>query len=476
MSVIKIKNPRTGDHDYEIMPPSEKELKAVAGRLREAQPAWHAMGPEKRGAVLLKFADAIARHREELVACLANDTGRHFISAIEVDGSIGAIKRWAAAARGLIEGAKETGQSAAMPHLAFKTNVRPYALVGCISPWNFPLTLSLIDAIPALMAGCAVLLKPSEVTSRFAAPLQGALTEVPELEAVFDIVLGGGETGAQLVTSVDAVCFTGSVATGRKVGAAAAAAFIPAFLELGGKDPAIVLPSADIDRATTALLRGSIANTGQACQSIERIYVHADIADAFEAQLVEKANAVTLNTQDMSHGQIGPFIFDQQAEIVEAQIEDAKAKGARVLAGGALEDHGGKWLRPTVLADVTPDMALMTQETFGPVLPLTRFDDLEAAISMANESAYGLSAAVFAGTAEEAQEVAARLDVGAVSINDASLTSMMHEAEKNSFKLSGLGASRMGASGLTRFLRKQAILINEGAVTPIAAFDEANAG
>ncbi|MEM7570689.1 MAG: aldehyde dehydrogenase family protein, partial [Pseudomonadota bacterium] len=383
MGVIKVKNPRTGAYDYEIMPPNEKELNAIAGRLRKAQPAWEAQGPEARGAVLLKFAEALANNRDDLIACLTQDTGRHFISMVEVDGAIGAIKRWAAAAPALMESAKDTGHSTAMPHLAFKTNLRAYGLVGCISPWNFPLTLSLIDAVPALMAGCAVLLKPSEVTSRFAAPLQGALTEVPELEAVFDIVLGAGETGAQLVNAVDAICFTGSVATGRKVGAAAADAFIPAFLELGGKDPAIVLPSADLERAATALLRGSIANTGQACQSIERIYVHASIADAFEALLVEKAGAVTLNAENMSQGQLGPFIFEQQACIVESQIEDAKSKGARVLAGGAIEDHGGKWLKPTVLADVTQDMAVMTQETFGPVLPLTRFDDVGEAVAAA---------------------------------------------------------------------------------------------
>lgn len=475
MGIIKIKNPRTGAHDYEIMPPSAKEVSAIASRLRRAQPRWEAMGVDARAQVLLSFADKLAGYREELISCLAQDTGRHFISIVEVDGAIGAIRRWAKSAPALIESMKDEGQSMAMPHLKFKTNVRPYPLVGCISPWNFPLTLSLIDAVPALMAGCAVLLKPSEVTSRFAAPLQGALAEVAELEAVFDIILGAGETGAELVSSVDAVCFTGSVATGKKVGAAAAEAFIPAFLELGGKDPAIVLPSADIDRATTALLRGSIANTGQACQSIERIYVHNDIADAFEAMLVDKANAVTLNSQDMAHGQLGPFIFEEQAHIVRAQIEDAVSKGARVLAGGTVEDHGGAWLRPTVLADVTTDMDVMTQETFGPVLPLMRFEDVEAAVAMANESDYGLSGAVFAGTAEEAEAVAQRMDVGAVSINDASLTSMMHEAEKNSFKLSGLGASRMGASGLTRFLRKQAILINTGSVAPMAAFDEANA-
>lgn len=473
MSILKIKNPRTGQHDYEIMPPEPKEIASIARRLRKAQPAWNAMGVGARGKALMKFGEAIKRHREDMIACLANDTGRHRISMVEVDGSIGSIARWVATAPKLLKG--EEGKSSTIPNLHYKTNLKPYELVGCISPWNFPLTLSLIDAIPALMAGCAVLLKPSEVTSRFAAPLQAALSEVPEVEAVFDIVLGGGETGAALINTVDAICFTGSVATGRKVAASAAENFIPAFLELGGKDPAIVLESADVDRAATALLRGSVVNTGQACQSIERIYVASSIADEFEAKLVEQAKAVTLNAQDMMHGQIGPFIFDKQADIVASQIADAKAKGAKVLAGGEIEDHGGKWLRPTVLADVTTEMDVITEETFGPVLPLTRFDTVEEAVSHANDSKYGLSAAVFAGTVEEAEGVASQMDVGAVSINDASLTSMMFEAEKNSFKLSGMGGSRMGNSGFSRFLRKQAILINDGGVMPIAAMDEAGA-
>lgn len=473
MSIIRVANPRTGDYDYEIMPPSAKEVTSIAGRLRRAQPGWNAMGPQKRGAVLTKFAAALERNREDLVACLTQDTGRHLISKVEVDGTLGMIHRWVKTAPGLLSG--DAGVSSTMPHLRYKTNLKPYRLVGAISPWNFPLTLSLIDAIPALMAGCAVLLKPSEITSRFAAPLQAALIEVPELEAVFDIVLGGGETGADLVKTVDAVCFTGSVATGRKVGVAAAEHFIPAFLELGGKDPAIVLESADVDRAATALLRGSIANTGQACQSIERIYVAKPIAAEFLAKLTEQAKAVTLNAPDLQQGQIGPFIFGKQADIVEAQLEDAKSKGAKVLAGGAIENHGGKWLRPTVLTDVTHEMDVMTEETFGPVLPVIVFETVDEAVALANDSKYGLSAAVFAGTVEEVEVVAGQLDVGAVSINDASLTSMMYEAEKNSFKLSGLGASRMGASGLTRFLRKQALLINEGGVAPIIAFDESNA-
>jgi len=473
MSIIQIKNPRTGDYDYEIMPPEPNEIAAIARRLRKAQPAWDAMGVHKRGEALLKFADALERQSDDLIACLSNDTGRYHISVVEVKSTIGMIKRWAGTAPGLLVG--EEGQSAVIPGLRYKTNLKPYELVGAISPWNFPLTLSLIDAIPALMAGCAVLLKPSEVTSRFAAPLQAALTEVPEVEAVFDIILGGGETGAQLISNVDAVCFTGSVATGKKVAASAADHFIPAFLELGGKDPAIVLASADVDRAVTALLRGSTVNTGQACQSIERIYVASSLADAFETKLAEAAKAVTLNTDGMTSGQLGPFIFDKQAAIVEHQIHEATTKGAKILAGGQIEDHGGKWLKPTVLTGVTADMDIIAEETFGPVLPLTRFDTVEEAVALANDSKFGLSGAVFAGTVEEAEAVAAQLHVGAVSINDASLTSMMYEAEKNSFKLSGLGASRMGQSGLTRFLRKQAILINDGPVAPIAAFDESNA-
>jgi acyl-CoA reductase-like NAD-dependent aldehyde dehydrogenase len=348
--------------------------------------------------------------------------------------------------------------------------------VGVISPWNFPLTLSLIDAIPALLAGCAVLVKPSEVTPRFVVPLAGSIAAVPELAAVLDFVAGDGRTGAELVRLVDAVCFTGSVRTGRLVARAAADRFVPAFLELGGKDPVIVTGSADLELATDVVLRASVLNSGQACQSLERVYVQDTIYEPFVRRLVEKASAVPITHPDPHAGVIGPMIFHDQADVIAAQLDDAVHRGARVLCGGRVEIHdGGRWVRPTVVVDVDHGMKLMTEETFGPVMPVMKFRTLDEAVALANDGIYGLSAAVIAGTLEEAEAIAGRLEAGAVSLNDGSLTAAMHEAEKHSFKCSGLGGSRMGPAGLTRFLRKKAIIRQTGRPATIAAFDESNA-
>ena len=468
---MKIRNPRTGAFDYEIAPHDAAAIAELAASLRARQAEWATRSADERGEMLRALGAAISRHREAIAAALTVDTGRRAISAIEVDGTIRVLDRWAALAPGLIAAAQGVPRASATPGIAVSTRLAPYALVGVISPWNFPLTLALIDAVPALAAGCAVIVKPSEVTPRFIRPLLAALAEVPEIP--LSIVEGDGATGAALVDAADYIAFTGSVATGRKVAAAAAAAFIPASLELGGKDPMIVLASADPVWAAGVALRASIVNSGQACQSIERVYIARDIAEPFLAALVAQADAVRLNADDIGTGEIGPFIFDKQAAIVQTQIDDAVAHGARVLAGGQVETlGGGLYLRPTVLADVTPAMAVMRDETFGPVIPVTLFDTVDEAVTLANSGEFGLSAAVLADNAEEAEAVAVRLTAGAVSINDGSLTAMVWDAEKSSFGASGLGASRMGDSGLLRFLRKQALLRQTGTALPIAAYAE----
>lgn len=474
---MKVRNPRTGERDYEIVPLDENAVAAAAARLREGQFDWAAKSVEQRSAILLQWAKAIEAHVDDIAAALTLDTGRKGISRIEVPGIPGMIRRWTGSAADIIAEHSPSGSPTAQPMIATTTRLVPYPLVGVISPWNFPLTLALIDAIPALMAGCAVLIKPSEVTPRFIRPLVKTIEEIPELAAVLAVIEGDGTTGAAMIEHVDYVCFTGSVATGRKVGEAAARAFIPASLELGGKDPMLVLASADPAKAAETALRASIVNAGQACQSIERVYVAREIAEPFMEALVDKARAVRLNHPDIGSGDIGPFIFEKQAAIVQAQIDDAVAKSANVLAGGHVENlDGGLYLRPTVLSGVTPDMALITEETFGPVIPVTIFDDVDEAVQLANDSIYGLSAAVIAGTAEEAESIAVRLKAGGVSINDGSLTSMVWEAEKSSFGLSGLGASRMGESGLLRFFRRQALIRQEGEAAPVAAYAEENMG
>ncbi|MEJ2533985.1 MAG: aldehyde dehydrogenase family protein [Gammaproteobacteria bacterium] len=371
MSTLPVTDPRTGLVDYEVPVAGTDDVEAAVSSLREAQPAWEGAGVEARCEALLRLRDAVQRHADDISAALCRDTGRHLMARIETDSVQGWMAYWARRAPELVK--PPAGVSAMAPSVHYRHRYRPYPVVGVISPWNVPLILGLIDAIPALAAGCAVLLKPSEVTPRFAVPLARAIDEVPEVAAVLRIVTGGAETGQALIDRVDAVCFTGSVPTGRKVAARAAENFIPAFLELGGKDPAVVLASADLDNAANAILRSAAGMTGQACQSLERIYVQREVFQPFVDLLVEKAKAVELNWPDLHRGQIGPFIFPPQAEKVRAQLDEAVARGARILCGG-LEQHGGWWCRPVVITGVDHDLELMREETFGPVLPVIPFD------------------------------------------------------------------------------------------------------
>jgi acyl-CoA reductase-like NAD-dependent aldehyde dehydrogenase len=470
-SGIPVRDPRSGGIDFELVPALAEDVAREAARLRAGQAAWQDLGLEGRGAVLSDFAGQLAAAAGPIVAALERDTGRRAIAGLELKGVVGSLRGWVAQAPGLLpEGWSEGRMDGRMRHAPQWV---PFGLVGVISPWNFPLTLSMIDTIPALLAGCAVLLKPSEVTPRFARPLMEVVAAVPALASVFGLVQGGGATGAALVDQVDAVCFTGSVVTGRKVAVQAAGRLIPAFLELGGKDPLIITATADLDRAVTAALRGSVLSTGQACQSIERIYVARPLHDAFVARLAQAAKATRLNHPDITAGEIGPIIFDRQADILRAHLADAAARGAVVEAGGTVEElGGGLWLRPTVLSGVTHEMAVMREETFGPILPVMAFDTVEEAIALANDSPYGLSAAVIAGTLDEAEAIGRQIEAGAISLNDAALTSLFHEAEKHSFKASGLGGSRMGAAGFQRFCRRKALIANRGAPTPLSAFAE----
>ncbi len=470
MTQLQARNPRTGELDFQFEATSREDMERAANRLRAAGQDWQALGLDGRMAKLGELSDALTRHHDAIATRLSVDTGRRAIAGREVDGVIGAIFGWLAQAPHLLPDGWTDGRS--NPAIRHAPQFVPYALVGVISPWNFPLTLSMIDTIPALLAGCTVMIKPSEVTPRFVEPVMSAIAEAG-LSDVLTFVQGDGASGAALIDQVDAVCFTGSVSTGRKVAAAAAGNMIPAFLELGGKDPLVITKTADLQAAADAALRGSVLSTGQACQSIERIYVDQAIHDEFLDLLAAKARTVELNWPDIGRGHLGPIIFDKQADTLTAHIEDAIAKGARVVTGGSVESHGGgKWLLPTILADVTHEMAVMQEETFGPILPVMAFDTIEEAITLANDTEFGLSAAVFAGSLEEAETIGRQIEAGGVSLNDAALTALFHEAEKHSFKLSGMGGSRMGPAGFQRFLRRKALIANTGRPAPIGAFAE----
>jgi succinate-semialdehyde dehydrogenase / glutarate-semialdehyde dehydrogenase len=466
---IEVRNPRTGKRDHVIVPPPVNSLEEQGMSLRQAQIHWQQIGVEGRIEALKHLKQAVLSQRERLTEALSNDTGRLSISVLEIDSFLSSIDRWCTLAPALLQ---ESEKNTAIPFIHLQQTSVPYPLVGVISPWNFPLLLSTIDALPALLAGCAVIVKPSEIASRFVAPLMTAIKTVPDLCDILTFIEGGSETGAALIQYVDLVCFTGSVATGRKVAEIAAKRFIPAFLELGGKDPAIVLQSANLELATSAILWGSVVNTGQSCLSIERIYVAKSIFEEFVEQLVTKAERLSLAYPTVESGEIGPIIAERQAAIISDHLLDAMDKGAVIRCGGQVENKdGGWWCRPTVLTQVNHSMNVMTEETFGPIMPIMSFSTIQEAIHLANDTLYGLSAAVFAGEEQEALAVAQQIDAGAISINDAALTALIYEGEKNSFKYSGLGGSRMGAAALMRFMRKKAFLVKKNSVPDPWWFD-----
>ena len=471
-STLPVRNPRTGEWDHEIPVTSPEDIASITTALRAAQAQWVAMGASGRAACLNRFADAVMAEVGPLGQALSVDTGRSTFAQFEAIKSVELIRMWAERAGPILDELAGAGQSGQVPAVHYQHRLIPYQVVAVISPWNVPLLLAMIDSLAALSAGCSVLLKPSEVTPRFIEPLQRALDAVPELAAVLRIVTGGPETGKAMIEQVDAVCFTGSVKTGRQVSQQAAACFIPAFLELGGKDPAIVLPDADIPLAARAIIRSAIGMTGQACQSLERIYCHESIAEPFTEELLAQLKVLSLTCTEDRAGDIAPLIFERQVETIQAQVDDALAKGATCLLGGKPVQAGGIWYPPTLLTNVNHDMLIMQEETFGPVIPVVIYGDVEEAVSLANDSTFGLSAAVFSADADTAKAVAERLQVGAISINDASLTGIVNDVEKNSFRFSGMGGSRMGPAGLTRFLRKRALLIQTGEPAPVQLFSD----
>ena len=467
---LPVRNPYTGEVDYEITPPAPEELARICAGLRAAQVKWAAAPLEHRIEVMTRWADELDKAYGKLSAADFTDTGGCLISLMSPRIVAGSVRSWAADAPAVLAAAAREGASSIMPSISFRTQLVPYPLVGVISPWNGPLMLSCLDPVPALFAGSAVIVKPSEVAPRFIEPLMETIRAVPELAGVFTFITGDGQTGQQLIQAVDMLCFTGSVPNGRRVAVACAERLIPVYLELGGKDPAIVTETADLEAAATAVLRGAAFGTGQVCFSVERIYVHTDVHDAFVALLVEKAEALALNYPDIDSGEIGPFGYDRQARIAGEHLADAVAKGAVIRTGGPAEQLGGGWfMRPTVLTEVTHDMLLMREESFAPFLPVMRYRAEDEAVALANDTPYGLSASVIAGTPEEAARIGERVNAGTVALQDTFLTLFKtRDVGTNSFGDSGLGGDRTGPGSILRFLRKKALMTQSAPPAPLA--------
>ena len=462
---LPVRNPRTGPIDFMLPVVSAADVAAKAAALRANQKAWAAKPLAARIGIMQRWLGEVAKRAKDIGEADAVDTGGCHTSYIQGFITMGNIGGWIEDAQAALDAASYNGPSKSMPSVEVRTQFVPYALVGVVGPWNAPMMLVLLDAIPALFAGSAVLIKPSEVTPRWIEPLFETVAAVPELAGVFDYVQGDGETGKAIIDEVDLVCFTGSVPTGRKIAVQCAQRLIPCFLELGGKDPVIVTETADLDRAVTAVLRGAVHANGMVCFSVERIYAARSIHDEFVQKLVEKAQLVRLNSDDPRAAHVHPFTFAPQAAMVEAQIAEAVSKGAKVLTGGTVETiDGGLYMRPTVLTGVTHQMQVMQEETFGPLLPVMAFDTVEEAIALANDTSFGLTASVIAGSEDEALPIAAQVNAGAVFVQDTFLTFAKNRTiGTNSFGFSGVGGgSRTGPEAILRFVRRKALMTQHG--------------
>ena len=458
------RNPLTGLQDYRFMVDSPETIQRGCAELRQTQPQWQALGVEGRMAALADLSAAFRQQSQALFSALSTDTGRQRVTHTEIGAVQGMIGLGLSNAAAVFS--SPGWRASAIPGIFGQQQLLPLPVIGVIAPWNFPLMLSMLDTIPALLAGCAVALKPSEITPRYVEPLRSIFASVPPLSRVVRIFCGDGATGAALVGEVDGVVCTGSIATGRKVAEEAARHFIPAFLELGGKDAVIITRDGDLTRAVTTVLRAALQASGQACQSLERVYIDRAVQGLFLDLLRAGISAVKTTAED-PQGQIGPFIMARQAEVVRDHLADALAKGAKLEAGGHIVEKGGLWCEPTLLSNVNHSMRIMTEETFGPVIPVMAFDSVDEAIALANAGDYGLSANVLAGTEAQGLAIGQQLQAGFVSINDVSLSSYVADFEWEGFRHSGLGRSRTGPAGIARYLKTKAIVVNRGATAPI---------
>ena len=458
--------PFTGEVLHELPLASAGDVAVAAAAARVAQRAWRAAGFAHRRAVLLRAHDLLLERREELMDALQSETGKTRGQAFEeVFSGASVVRYYAVAARSVL--ATKRRHSGIPLVVATRVGYKPKGLVGVITPWNYPLSLSIMDVIPALAAGNAVVQK---------ADCQAALSILASRRAFIDagvpaelwpVVAGdGNEIGNAVVDSADYVCFTGSTATGTKVGVRAAKRLVGASLELGGKNPLIVLDDVDTTTTAASVAYSCFSSMGQLCVSIERIYVLRDVADSFTRAFVERVAQLKQGAAFDFSTDVGSLTSAAQLERVAAHVDDAVAKGAMLLTGGrARPDLGPFFYEPTVLADVTDDMLCAQEETFGPVVAIHVVQSEDEAIALANASEYGLNASVFSGSPARARRVAERLDAGSVNINEgyrATFSSV--DAPMGGMKQSGLGR-RNGPEGLMRFVEARTVAEATGLLT-----------
>ncbi len=459
--VLELASPATLAPIGSIECATEDDVADALAAARAAQPAWAALSFDQRAAYMDRVRALVIERQEEIIDAVISESGKARTEAINMDIFAGCdslcyyaknAERFLSPEKQKLHGMLRFLKKATIHH-------QPLGVVGVITPWNGPFILTLNASVQALMAGNTVVAKPSEVTP-FGGKMVGDLFAAAGLpQGVFNLVLGDGTTGAALVNGgVDKIHFTGSVATGRIIAEACGRRLVPCTLELGGKDPMIVLDDVDVDIAAGGALAAAFMNTGQYCCGTERVYVQRSIADEFTDKVVERVKA--LRQSDTGEFDVGAIFWDRQMEIIEDHLADAEEKGATVLTGGRRNpDLKGLYLQPTVLTDVDHSMKIMSEETFGPIIPIVPVDSEAEAIEMANDTDYGLSSTVWSGDVDRAERVADQLHAGSTCINDMAVTYGVPQAPFGGRKDSGVGVAN-GPAGLRGFCHPQPVIVD----------------
>jgi acyl-CoA reductase-like NAD-dependent aldehyde dehydrogenase len=465
---VEVHNPATGELIGTVAACSPEDVTAMVDRARLAQPAWEALGFDGRARILRRMQKWVLDNSERIIETIVNENGKTYEDAqlAEVSYAASAFGFWAKNAPKYLDDEKVKSSSPFVLGRKLVVRYAPIGVVGVIGPWNYPLTNSFGDCIPALAAGNSVVLKPATLTPMTSLLMREGLLECGVPEDVFQVSVGEGSAiGNSLIDAVDFIMFTGSTEVGRKVMTRAGETLTGVAMELGGKDPMIVLEDANLERAANAAVHYSMQNGGQTCISVERVYVEAPVYDEFVAKVTEKMGALR---QGVPGGpavtDVGAMTSDSQTDLVEEHVNDAVEKGARAVVGGKRGAGPGQFFEPTLLLDVDHSMEAMTEETFGPTLPVMKVADVDEAVRLANDSPYGLQASIWTKDTANGERIARRIESGVVCINDAQLNYVALELPMGGWKESGVG-SRHGANGIRKYTKQQTLLVTRFAPT-----------